>query len=364
MSTEFSINATALAKQYSTDNDETVDAVRGIDLTIKSGEIYALLGPNGAGKTTIISMLTTLLIPTGGTASVAGFDVVKESANVRRRIGVTFQEIVLDEDLTGQQVLDFHGKLYGISRNDRADRITELGDMVELSDVLDRKVSSYSGGMKRRLELARGLMTWPQVLFLDEPTQGLDPHNRAGIWRYIRRLRDEMGITLLLTTHYMEEAEALADRVGIIDHGQLIVEGTPASLIRQMGADVVSILGQGEAKAFVEAASGLDYVSKTALHQQTDTMMEGPEIEDEASENPAGDAGGETSAQGIGDIDHEAADVIEYVIQVGVDVGDRRLVELVQLAGAEGFQVSEISVSKPSLGDVFLAYTGRELRDS
>jgi ABC-2 type transport system ATP-binding protein len=366
MSTEVAIDATALAKQYSTDNGETVDAVRGIDLAIKNGEIYALLGPNGAGKTTTISMLTTLLIPSSGSASVAGFDVVKESANVRRRIGVTFQEIVLDEDLTGQQVLDFHGKLYGISRQDRADRITELADMVELSDVLDRKVSSYSGGMKRRLELARGLMTWPQVLFLDEPTQGLDPHNRAGIWRYIRRLSEEMGITLLLTTHYMDEAEALADRVGIIDHGRLIVEGTPASLIRQMGADVVSILGHGEADAFVEAANGLDYVSKTTLHEQAETVIEGLDVEDEASENPEGDGKGETTEQDSSDSDRdlEATDIIEYVIQVGVDAGDRRLVELVQLAGAEGFHVSEISVSKPSLADVFLAYTGHELRDS
>jgi ABC-2 type transport system ATP-binding protein len=366
MSTAVAIDATALAKQYSTDNGETVDAVRGIDLAIKNGEIYALLGPNGAGKTTTISMLTTLLIPSSGSASVAGFDVVKESANVRRRIGVTFQEIVLDEDLTGQQVLDFHGKLYGISRQDRADRITELADMVELSDVLDRKVSSYSGGMKRRLELARGLMTWPQVLFLDEPTQGLDPHNRAGIWRYIRRLSEEMGITLLLTTHYMDEAEALADRVGIIDHGRLIVEGTPASLIRQMGADVVSILGHGEADAFVEAANGLDYVSKTTLHEQAETVIEGLDVEDEASENPEVDGKGETTEQDSSDSDRdlEATDIIEYVIQVGVDAGDRRLVELVQLAGAEGFHVSEISVSKPSLADVFLAYTGHELRDS
>ncbi len=362
MSTEFSIDATALAKQYSTDNGETVDAVRGIDLTIKSGEIYALLGPNGAGKTTTISMLTTLLIPTGGSASVAGFDVVKESANVRRRIGVTFQEIVLDEDLTGQQVLDFHGKLYGISRNDRADRITELADMVELSDVLDRKVSSYSGGMKRRLELARGLMTWPQVLFLDEPTQGLDPQNRTGIWRYIRRLRDEMGITLLLTTHYMDEAEALADRVGIIDHGQLIVEGTPASLIRQMGADVVSILGHGEAKAFVEAANGLGYVSKTTLHELIETVDEELDVAGEITDSDNNEGHDDVSSQT--DDDSEAVGIVQYTIQVGVDAGDRRLVELVQLASTKGFQVSEISVAKPSLGDVFLAYTGRELRDS
>ncbi len=370
MSNDIAINASSLAKQYNADSGETVDAVRGIDLTIQSGEIYALLGPNGAGKTTTISMLTTLLIPSGGSASVAGFDVVKESANVRRRIGVTFQEIVLDEDLTGRQVLDFHGKLYGIGRTDRGDRISELADMVELSNVLDRKVSSYSGGMKRRLELARGLMTRPQVLFLDEPTQGLDPHNRAGIWRYIRRLRDEMGITLLLTTHYMDEAEALADRVGIIDHGQLIVDGTPASLIRQMGADVVSILGHGEAEAFVEAANGLGYVSKTTLHELTEAIdIEAVDEElgvvDEISDDDVYNGQDDASNQADDDSEGvERAEIVQYVIQVGVDAGDRRLVELVQLADANGFQVSEISVSKPSLGDVFLAYTGHELRDS
>ena len=357
MSTNIAIETENLKKAFVTNDGQTVEAVRGIDLSINSGEIYALLGPNGAGKTTTISMLTTLLIPSAGSASVAGYDVVSGSADVRRRIGVTFQEIVLDEELTGRQVLDFHGKLYGIGKSERAERIVELTNLVELSDVLDRKVLGYSGGMKRRLELARGLMTWPQILFLDEPTQGLDPHNRAGIWRYIRRLRDEMGITLLLTTHYMDEAEALADRVGIIDHGQLIVEGTPAALIRQMGADVVSILGHGQAQAFVDAADDLDYVTNTTLHEQGGAI--GPDVE-------AGSTGqAEENSHESGHVDAEVppTDTVHYVIQVGVDAGDRRLVELVQIAGAKGFNVQEISVSKPSLGDVFLAYTGHELRD-
>ena len=360
MSTNIAIETENLKKSFVTDDGKTVEAVRGIDLSIKSGEIYALLGPNGAGKTTTISMLTTLLIPSAGSASVAGYDVVSGSADVRRRIGVTFQEIVLDEELTGRQVLDFHGKLYGIGKSERAERIVELTNLVELSDVLDRKVLGYSGGMKRRLELARGLMTWPQILFLDEPTQGLDPHNRAGIWRYIRRLRDEMGITLLLTTHYMDEAEALADRVGIIDHGQLIVEGTPTALIRQMGADVVSILGHGQAQAFVDAADDLGYVTNTTLHEQSGAIAIGPDVEAES----AGQAE-EENRQESGHVDAEApsTDTVQYMIQVGVDAGDRRLVELVQIAGAKGFNVQEISVSKPSLGDVFLAYTGYELRD-
>jgi ABC-2 type transport system ATP-binding protein len=209
MATNYVIHAQALTKVYHTADGQSVHALRGLDLKVHAGEIYALLGPNGAGKTTAISILTTLLLPTSGTANVAGYDVVTDAAEVRRHIAVTFQEVVLDQMLTGRRVLDFHGQLYGQPAAARHAAITELAELVELTDVLDREVKTYSGGMKRRLELARGLMTQPQLLFLDEPTQGLDPQNRAGIWRYIRRLRDEMGITLLLTTHYMDEAEQL-----------------------------------------------------------------------------------------------------------------------------------------------------------
>ncbi len=324
MMNEFAIETVGLEKHYRTGNGEVVQAVRGVDLSVSQGEIYALLGPNGAGKTTMISMLTTLLLPTGGTALVGGYDVVRQPADVRRKIGVTFQEVVLDEELTGRQIMDFHAKLYGLSRTKRNERIAELGALVELTEVLDRKAAGYSGGMKRRLELARGLMTSPRVLFLDEPTQGLDPQNRAGIWRYIRTLRNETGMTLLLTTHYMEEAEALADRVGIIDHGQLIVEGTPAALIRAMGADVVSIQGHGDGDALTHAAEATEYVTSTSRH---------------------------------------ALDQNETLLQIGVDAGDRRLPQLVQLAADAGFHIQEISVAKPSLGDVFLTYTGRGLRD-
>lgn len=313
-----------LVKEYSTDSGEKIPAVRGIDLSVRQGEIYALLGPNGAGKTTTISILTTLLQPTDGRALVAGFDVVTQAAQVRRTIGVTFQEVVLDEELTGRQIMDYHARLYGLHRADRRRRLDELSALVELTDVLDRKVGGYSGGMKRRLELARGLMTSPRVLFLDEPTQGLDPHNRAGIWRYIRRLRDETGITLLLTTHYMEEAETLADRVGIIDHGELMVEGTPQALVREMGADVVSMAGQGDADGFLRTVAGEEYVSSSGSHRLEDDVV---------------------------------------LLQLGVDTGDRRLPQLVQLAAGQGFQIHEISVNRPSLGDVFLAHTGHALRD-
>ena len=316
------IEARSLSRTY-TAGGVQVPAVRGVDLSIAPGEIYALLGPNGAGKTTTLSMLTTLLLPTGGWAKVAGFDVVAQAAEVRRRIGVTFQEVVLDQEMSGRQVLDFHGQLYGMARNARRAKIDELAALVELSDVLERKASRYSGGMKRRLELARGLMTTPAVLFLDEPTQGLDPQNRAGIWSYIRHLRAERGITLMLTTHYMEEAEALADRVGIIDGGLLVVEGRPGDLVRELGADVVSLAGMGDAAALATHLRARDFVQQ--IHQTR------------------GD-----------DTDR---------LQVGVDNGDRRLAELVRAAGDAGFHIHEVSVSRPSLADVFLAHTGRSLRD-
>ncbi len=319
---EIAVQTEGLEKAYSV-GDERVLALRGVTLTVAAGEIYALLGPNGAGKTTLLSILTTLLAPTAGSAQVAGFDVVAQPAEVRRRIGVTFQEIVVDGELTGRQTLDFHGQLYGQDGATRRQRIDELGALVELSDVLDRKAHTYSGGMKRRLELARGLMTAPQILFLDEPTQGLDPQNRAGIWRYIRRLRDERGMTLLLTTHYMDEAEQLADRVGIIDHGLLAAEGAPAELVQHMGADVVTLEGPGAAEGLEARLEQEPYVSQVTAH----------------------------AADGA------------YRLQIGVDSGEQRLAAIVGLAAAQGVHVQRVSTNKPSLGDVFLAVTGYALRD-
>jgi ABC-2 type transport system ATP-binding protein len=318
------IETDALEKEYSTGGSDAVHALRGVTFAVGQGEIYALLGPNGAGKTTLVGLLTTMLLPTRGSATVAGFDTVRASAEVRRRIGVTFQEIVVDGELSGRQVLDFHGRLYGLHRDLRRQRIDELAALVELASVLDRKAGTYSGGMKRRLELARGLMTGPQVLFLDEPTQGLDPQNRAGIWKYIRQLRDQQGITLLLTTHYMEEAEALADRVGIIDQGRLVVEGKPADLVRQMGADVITLTGTGAAHDLLRHLHELAFVAQL--------------------------------------VDH-ALDDGSHRIQIGVDDGERRLAEVVGLASANGVHIHHASVARPSLGDVFLRYTGSDLRD-
>jgi ABC-2 type transport system ATP-binding protein len=254
-STGLAIEARGLVKRYS----EGVLAIDGVDLSIPANTIYTLLGPNGAGKTTTISMLTTLIKPTAGSAQVAGFDVVCQASDVRRRIGVTFQETVLDVELTGRQVLDYHGRLYGQSKTERQSKITELLALVELAEAADRRVNTYSGGMKRRLELARGLMTEPAVLFLDEPTLGLDPQNRVGIWDYIRNLKEQRGMTLLLTTHYMDEAEKLADQIGIIDHGRIVIAGTPPELIDQMGADVIHIEGQGD-DVFVQKIQALPVV--------------------------------------------------------------------------------------------------------
>src|SRR6056297_2547946 len=227
------ISTRKLTKRYRGE----VLAVDSIDLSIQTNTIYALLGPNGAGNTTTVSMLTTLLKPSSGNAHIAGVDVVRQADKVRRQVGVTFQEIVLDPDLTGRESLDFHAQLYGIGKTERLAKIEKLLNLVELENAADRRTSTYSGGMKRRLELARGLITNPAVLFLDEPTQGMDPQNRVNIWEYIRTLKNNTEMTVLLTTHYMEEAEALADRVGIMDHGRIVVEGSPSELIEKMGAD-------------------------------------------------------------------------------------------------------------------------------
>jgi len=298
---------------------DEVLAVDGIDLAIEANTIYSLLGPNGAGKTTTLSILTTLLEPTAGSAKVCDLDVVKQANEVRKRIGVTFQETVLDDALTGRQALDFHGKLYNQSPAKRQAKIEELLALVELEDAADRKIRTYSGGMKRRLELIRGLMTEPDVLFLDEPTLGLDPQSRARLGDYILDLKENVGLTLLLTTHYMDEAQLLSDKVGIIDHGKIVVEGTPSELIEQMGADVIQVEGQGDSGPFAEAVKALPFTQELS------------------------------AAKGV--------------IQIGVNSGNRRLVEVVSIAGEKGFRIEDISVSKPSLSDVFLKYTGRQFRD-
>ena len=216
-------------------------AVDGVDLGVNAGEIYGFLGPNGAGKSTTVRMLCTLLKPTAGQATVAGHDVVDRPGEVRIRIGVALQEAALDERQTGREILDLQARLYGLSAADRAASIARAVDLADIGDAMDARVKTYSGGMKRRLDLAASLIHGPEVLFLDEPTTGLDPVSRAQVWDEVRRLNGELGVTVFLTTQYLEEADALADRVAIIDGGRIVEEGSPSELKRAVGADVIVV---------------------------------------------------------------------------------------------------------------------------
>jgi ABC-2 type transport system ATP-binding protein len=298
---------------------ENIRAVDGLNLSIEHKSTYALLGPNGAGKTTVISILTTLIEPSGGVARINGFDVVRDAAKVRRELGVTFQEMVLDDALTGRQVLTYHGRLYGLRSSERRQRTTELLELVELTEAADRRCRGYSGGMKRRLELARALMTVPRVLFLDEPTLGLDPQGRARIWDYLGELKSRTDLTVFLTTHYLEEAYQLADRVGIMDRGRLVAEGTPDDLIDELGADTISIIGDGPRDKVADHLGKLEFVHSVSP--------------------------------------------VDGGILLGVESSSRWLAQVVSAAADSGFEVRDISVSKPDLGAVFFKYTGRELRD-
>jgi len=309
------IEARSLGKTY----PGGVQAVASLDLVVPRGSIYALLGPNGAGKTTAISILTTLVEPTTGQAWIDGLDVVSDAAAVRRAIGVTFQETVLDDALTGRQVLEFHGRLYGLSPSQRRRRADELLELTDLTEAASRKAKAYSGGMKRRLELARALMTVPSVLFLDEPTLGLDPQGRARIWDYVRALRRTSDLTVLLTTHYLDEAQQLADRVGIMDGGRLVTEGAPDALIDALGSDTIRVRGRG-------ASDDLDPRFAETGFVQSFSSVEGGFL-------------------------------------LGVDSASRRLADVIALTTRAGFSIDDVSVAKPDLGAVFFKHTGRSLRD-
>ncbi|MDO8362879.1 MAG: ATP-binding cassette domain-containing protein [Actinomycetota bacterium] len=252
------IEATELARRFG-DNM----AVDGVSLSVGAGEIYGFLGPNGAGKSTMVRMLTTLLAPNGGTARVAGFDVATDAEKVRLRIGVALQEAALDGKQTGRELLDLQGRLYGLSKTERAQRVTELLQLVDIGDAIDRRINTYSGGMKRRLDLAAALVHQPEVLFLDEPTTGLDPTSRAAVWAEVRYLNEQLGMTIFLTTQYLEEADALANRVGIIAHGKLVAEGTPTDLKRSIGSDlIVARVASGTATAVAALVRELPEVER------------------------------------------------------------------------------------------------------
>jgi ABC-2 type transport system ATP-binding protein len=240
-----------------------VRAVDDVDLEIPAGEIYGFLGPNGAGKSTTMRMLCTLLSPTGGRAFVAGYDVANHPAQVRLRIGVALQEAALDPQQTGSELLHLQGLLYGLPRRDLDRRLAELAELIDLGDALDRRIGTYSGGMKRRLDLAASLIHNPEILFLDEPTTGLDPISRVTVWSEVRRLNEQLGMTIFLTTQYLEEADELAHRVGIIDQGRMVAEGTPAELKRSVGTDVIIARVVGDATAIrplIEAIPGVQSV--------------------------------------------------------------------------------------------------------
>lgn len=216
-------------------------AVDRISLEVESGEVFALLGPNGAGKTTTISMLCGLLMPTSGSANVAGFDVGKDPILVRKAIGVVFQQPSVDDLLSGLENLEMHALLYGVPAEKRKERIADMLKLVGLTERKDSQVKEYSGGMRKRLEIARGILHWPKILFLDEPTVGLDPQTRAHIWKYIKKMSQREGTTVVFTTHYLEEAEQFADRVAIIDHGKIIKVGTPKEMVDSLGGDSVRL---------------------------------------------------------------------------------------------------------------------------
>jgi ABC-2 type transport system ATP-binding protein len=254
---------TAIAAERLVREYDGVAAVDEVDLHIGKGEIYGFLGPNGAGKTTTVRVLCTLLSPTAGRAVVAGYDVATQPDKVRLRIGVALQEAALDPKQTGIELLRLQGKLYGLSRREIEERLVELGRLIDIGDALGRRIDTYSGGMKRRLDLAAALVHNPEVLFLDEPTTGLDPVSRAAMWEEVRRLNRELEMTIFLTTQYLEEADELCDRVGIINGGRIVAEGTPDDLKRSVGNDLIVARLDGSARAArgaVEAVAGVQSV--------------------------------------------------------------------------------------------------------
>jgi ABC-2 type transport system ATP-binding protein len=241
-------------------------AVDGVDLAIRPGEIYGFLGPNGAGKSTTVRVLCTLISPDGGSATVAGYDVATEPEQVRLRIGVALQDAALDPKQTGSELLRLQGRLYGLNKKEVARRLLEVGELVDIGDAIDRPIGTYSGGMKRRLDLAAALIHNPEILFLDEPTTGLDPVSRARVWEEVRRLNDQLGTTIFLTTQYLEEADELADRVGILSDGKLVAEGTPEALKRTVGEDVIIARVDGAGEAALVAVQDIAGVSAAELH--------------------------------------------------------------------------------------------------
>lgn len=297
-----------------------IKAVDDVSFTVKEGEIFAFLGPNGAGKTTTINILTTLLKPTSGTATVCGYDILKASNEVRRNIGVVPQEYTADEELTGYDNIILCADLYGIPRSVSKERAEELLQLVELEAAKKRKVNTYSGGMRRRLELACGLINHPRLLFLDEPTLGLDVQTRAAVWEYIRKLKDEFGMTLFMTTHYLEEADNLCDTIAIIDNGKIITIGAPKELKDNLGGDIIEL-------GIVETSQDLsESISKVSKVKEVKQVTPG-----------------------------------EYRIKA--ECGEEVAPLIIDEIRTKGYHVNRISLTKPTLDQVYLELTGKLLRE-
>ncbi|MEM5781686.1 MAG: ATP-binding cassette domain-containing protein [Candidatus Aenigmatarchaeota archaeon] len=295
-----------------------VKAVDNVSFEVEEGEIFGFLGPNGAGKTTTIKMLVTLLKPTEGTAKVVGNDIVKNPDKVRNNIGIVFQDPALDDRLTGKENLDFHARMYGMKKEKREERIKEVLSLVELEDKAKTLVKNYSGGMKRRLEIARGLMHHPKILFLDEPTLGLDPQTRRSIWDYIKNLNKKEKITIFLTTHYMEEADFLCNRVAIIDHGKILVIGEPSKLKNQLGHDIITI-----------SCSNFELCSESLKKEKW----------------------------------VESIKLVNSNIIIGTKEAEKKLPIIVKMVENYNIEIKTIDIRKPTLEDVFLHYTGRKIRE-
>jgi ABC-2 type transport system ATP-binding protein len=296
-----------------------VEAVAGVDLTVRQGEIFGFLGPNGAGKTTTLRMLSTLMPPSGGSASVAGCDLRTQPGEIRNRIGYVGQAGGADREITGRRELVFQGRLYGMSSEAAKKRAAELIQMLELEVCADRAGSTYSGGQKRRLDIGLGLVHDPQLLFLDEPTTGLDPQSRARVWDEVRRMHDR-GTTVFLTTHYLDEADALCDRIAIIDYGKIVAEGTPEELKRAVAGDVVTLSVGGDQQLALDLLKDQDFVRESRL---------------------------------------EEGSVLLYV-----DRGEVAMPDILRLLDAAGLKLLTIGLHRPSLDDVFLRQTGRSLREA
>jgi len=292
-------------------------AVDKLDITVESGEIFGLLGPNGAGKTTTINMLCTILKPTSGSAKVNGFDIVKEAIQVRKSIGIVFQDPSIDDRLTGKENLYMHANLYGVPPGEQKDRITRILKLVELEERANDLMRTYSGGMRRRLELGRGLIHYPKVLFLDEPTVGLDPQTRDHIWTYIRELKKTHDTTIVLTTHYMDEADRLSDRIGIMDHGKIVALDSPHKLKETLEGDVI-IVKAANLQAFAVLLS-----EKMGLNNSR---------------------------------------MVDGALEVTVRQGKSLLPRIVDLATQNNYFIESILLREPNLEDVFLHYTGRNIR--